>query len=271
MFGLTCALTIVAATRPATPSYSNDEAAAYIARLSSPPASGKAQAIDALFTALKTSPLALSNFDAIWLFNGPTEADSLLNILGTSFTLTKAGTVTHTPWVGITGNGSNGRLAGELPQTYTKAAQNSASIGIFVEAEEVDSGKMIWGMASGSTARMRITPRNGSGNVVCRLNGTSDSTATAVPSRLGLTVTDRNSATLKVYRDRTEVSTQTQASSAPSGQTTAISILSNNPSDWCADTISFGFVAEHLTAAQIEALYEAIMAYRLAVNPDAWD
>ena len=123
--------TAVSFTTAAAPAYDTD-AQAFFDAMGTAPNDAVKTAVDDLITTLKSDGI-WSQLDALWPLNMPTLADSLINMKDpTGTAATAVNSPTHTPYVGIQGDGSTSYVnSNYTPSTdATNFTVTDASIGI---------------------------------------------------------------------------------------------------------------------------------------------
>lgn len=160
---------------------------AFLARVSNFSVSDKKR-YDIFICGLEVNSLGCSNsLDALYLLAAPNQAASLLNVCGTSGTLTTNGTITFTANAGWQGGG--GYLSNNLfPNSdYTRYTQNSASVGgCIVNSRTIANDGILLGVNGGGNETL-IFPFFTSSGVRWNLNhATGLGTATTQANAQGL-------------------------------------------------------------------------------------
>ena len=236
------------------------QATAYLARTTGGNEGGNAANITTLICGLVTDG-TWANLDALYVFAQQTQADSLLNLVGTSYTATNVSSTTFTSLVGYTFS-SNGYLDTNFnPAMGTPLfTQNSASFGIWIYAGGTESSPEI-GNGATSTGSL-IYSHFTDNNFYARVN---DSTAGGVvsPGTKGFFVADRaTSAAAVPYWN---------GASQGSVASTSGAVLSNDflVGSWfqpMTDTASAVHIGVSLGSAGNLALYNRLRTYATAVG-----
>jgi len=245
------------------------DAAAHVARLSTPISATRKRAIDNLIIDLKAGGV-YSKLDCMWDLCAASEADALRNIKSASFSLAKTGTVAFTPNIGAAGDGSTGYLSTQFtPSTAGgQYAQNSATVGAFVNNPDTATNKFVVG-TNNSTFGPRLRPAqvttgtygvSGYINNATAFAGTRKAKPTPVLASIGRT----GALIASVYENG--VKTGEDIANISTGIPTQAIWLMRNGTNYSSETLAFAYIGGGLTDAENEALWEAIRAYLVAVQ-----
>ena len=266
--------TAVSFTTAAAPAYDAD-AQAFFDAMGTAPNDAVKTAVDTLITNLKSDGI-WAKLDALWPLNMPTLADSLLNMKDpTGTAATAVNSPTHTPYVGIAGDGSTSYINTNFaPSTNgVNYTQNDASMGVWVYngTDTANAFKVNMGTTSNpfercalinawaATNQMRIGLNN-SGQVYTNTH--------ALTTRLGLTSLDRSLSTeIKTYRDGVLYDTLTNSSNGlPS---VSLFIGGVNASGSLSSSVNNGhacaYVGASLGSTKQAALYSRLSTFRTAM------
>lgn len=248
---------LVASTAYPTPT--DPDAIAYISRSASPVSARRKSLIDTLFKSLKASGV-YQKLDYIYDLSAETETLGLLNLKGVTGTLSKSGTVTHTPNIGMQGNGTDGYLAGLVPGANW--ILNSASAWVWDNLPDTRTANFALGTSS-STFRLRarqITIEAPAGYIN---DGTADAGANGSGRLPGLTGVNRDGASSKqIVRDATDVATVTTAATTITNQAIWIG---RSGSSYSLGQHAFSAWGAGLTSGERAALWVSVRDYLVAV------
>jgi hypothetical protein len=138
-------------------------------------------------------------FDALYIFATNNTTTANLNLISTSFGLTKAGTVTFTADVGYTGDGTTGFFDTAYAPSTTAGnlTLNSASIGVYIQSTSGTSGRVVMGVNNNGPSSFLYMVPTSSGSFTWDVNGAtfpsftnSNSLGIWTASRLSSSVTN---------------------------------------------------------------------------------
>lgn len=209
-----------------------------------------------------------TKFDAIYDLGAPTEAQALVNLINPgTFNLTKVGTVTHQPGIGMNSDGSTGYLDCNFsPTTATKFTQNSASVHLFETG--APSIRHVFGLAASDHVRLGALSTSGLSG---RINGTNtlinSSYSTDAKSYSLSSVVRDTATTATVYLDGAVGSAETgNSSSAP--RTDNFNIFRSNGEIAIATQVArLVIIGASLDQTEITALFNAVRAFVDATGP----
>ena len=220
----------------------------------------ESQAFIYLINTLVTAGL-WTMFDLLYVLATNSEANAQLNLINTSFTLTKHGSLTFTSDVGYTGDGATGYLDSGYNSSggsNTNYLLNSGSLGAYIQTVKTAAdGSVIFG--GGSPTSFSYLSPNNTGQVfnfdVNDFNFPSFSTATGTGSQGAWISSRTNSTTLNMYKNgsATSVASSSSANSslAPSFYLFCLYDSSvGGPDHFSPLQASIFFVSAGLTGAQ---------------------
>lgn len=255
-------------------SYST-EATAYFAAMATEPDADQKSKLDDFISGL-VSEGWWAILDAIWIYRGHANADSLLNVKDpASFTSSLVNAPTFTANRGFTGNGTSSYINTNFnPATaggnYT---QNSACFGVYLTPGVGTETGLTNGVAMGTTLSTGlgdsvIQPRNGSNAYGVRVNNTTVQTAFTSTSRSGLWVARRKAASgtdaLSLWKNGASVLSTTTSSAAVASNT--FKVLSTGATAWLNNQAGLAFAGGAPSDAQIVALDTLWDAYVAATT-----
>lgn len=243
--------------------YANTEARTLVAAMTVQPGAARKAQIDALITTLKAGGL-WTKLDVLWLTAAhATQAKNLNWKSPSTFTLTETGTVAFTVDRGCAGNGVDSFLpTGWDPATNgSQYTQDSATLFLWSRTAGLTG---LSTLGSATTAVAILSPRNGAGNFVYRVNqaagvttANADGSGLIAASRTAAAVTQgyRNGATLGAAGNA--------ASTALTTDDFAIGKVNNT---FSAVEIACAGMGAGLNDTEHTALYNALSAYMTAVG-----
>ena len=210
--------------------------------------------------------------DALYIFATNTTTTANLNLISTSFGLTKTGTVTFAADVGYTGDGSTGFLdTGFIPQTGgTNFVLNSASMGSYILTNRAANTSII--MSNDNAVTFDIIQPFSAGNVVqWDVNDATFPTAAIASSRQALAITRTASNATAVYANgnTTAIGTSAAASVGPLSGASMVFFARNSngtKSAFSSDQAAAFFFGGALTATQSVAINNRINTYMTALG-----
>jgi hypothetical protein len=249
------------------PSY-QPETAALIARMTVPPSTARANAIDALILSLKTAGI-WSLLDALYVMAAHTEQAGRLNWVSAAYTLAPNGQPVFGADVGYKFDSiSQWADTGLNPSLGAKFQQNSAMMAAYI-LESSGYGGNVAGLYNGTNGT-QIVPRNSSDKMQYRINqaaATVPTTAISQAGGAGLYAVNRSdSANVQAYIKGALFNSATPTSTALVNGTFGFGKLGSTHFGVGGSTVQFGAVGASLTAAQHAQLNAAIEAYRSALR-----
>lgn len=244
----------------------NSEATALFARFSSQPTDARKLVIDNLFTALKAGALSgtnlLTKLDELHVVAAHDEQAGQRNWIADTGNLTPVNSPTFTIDRGYSGDAVSQHVSwGVAWNAGGKFSQNSACLFSWETQEDNGSGFAI-GTTSTSVTHL-LRGRTGGGISAVINDGTALTSVQA--SSQGLTLINRSASNSKeLYRNATQLTTSTTASTATGIGDTA-SYLRNNAS-YSSRRIGAGGKGESLIANEVADLYNALQTYMTAVG-----
>ncbi|WP_062236362.1 hypothetical protein [Aureimonas sp. N4] len=247
------------ATYPAY-SFTNSEASAYVARMTSPPSDKRRALVDKLFGDLKTAGV-LSVLDELHIVAAHTQQAANENLVSSAYTLTSTAFPTWTKDRGYKGNGSNQFASTNFnPSTATgaKHQQDSAHIGVFTLMDGTTGED--YGSANGRTNVHSRASGHG-GRVSQTTGGLGGSGSTASPHHVVANRTGASASELLV--DGAQAATLTTASTSLA---TGLDLLRNNSSYGDAQVAVIHTGGALTSTAQKTGLYNALKSYLQGVG-----
>lgn len=241
------------------------EAAAFIARLPTPPSNARKIVINNLFKALVVAGV-LPKLDLLQIYAADTQANALINLPNSSYTATLVGSPTFTADRGFTGNGSSSYLdTGYNASLASGWTQNSHTFGRWLRSGT--AGGTDFGAEDTLNLRGGYIQSNiGVDNYVTYDSGTTDSQST---SPIGnITVTRSIAGSFDVYKDGVFVTTKSAASrqAANLNMYALCRNLDSVASGFSDSQTMFVYAGAGMTGADILALHAALQAYMTAVG-----
>lgn len=211
-----------------------------------------------------------SKLDAMWVLLAPDVTTAVLNLVSSSFPLTKTGTITFTAYAGVVGDASTGFYdTGFTPSTSgTNFVVNSATFGACQSNNRTTGQNWASGGNLTSNANVRMVPNfNGSFAVV----GMNDGNFTPANSNAqGLFAVDRSGLSLStLYKNGTSIGTDAINSNSLAA-TTIYLLAENNGSNvaqtFSGDTVTIAFLAGSLGATLQGNLQTRVNTYMSAYS-----
>jgi hypothetical protein len=256
--------TPVSFTTADAPAYDTD-AQAFFDAMGTAPNDAVKTAVDDLITGLKTDSV-WAELDALWPLNMPTLADSLLNMKDpTGTAATAVNSPTHTPYVGIAGDGSTSYINTNWNPTDDGSSYvlDDCSMGIWlVGGTDTSSAKYAMGEISHAQLLPYWTTMRGG------LNGSSQDQLGTVATRLGFSAVDRpDSSNIVGYRDGSGFTPFSRASSSLGDSDFFLGGRSNSGSLNAAldQQMSCAYVGGSLGGTKQTALYNRLNTFRTAM------
>ena len=266
--------TSVSFTTAAAPAYDTD-AQAFFDAMGTAPNDAVKTAVNDLVVALKATTAGWTGADLIYTPRMPTLADSLLNLRNpATFPLTAVNSPTHTPYLGIAGNGTSSYLnTGWRPSTNgVNFTKDNAGMGIWIEGGTDTASISVMAMgATVSSNSATILPWMTANRIGGDINSGSTPTvgATAISTRLGYTAIERvSSATLQGYRDGSGTgSSSTASTNMPTNELLLGCRNFGNPYavNFSDNQIRAVWVGSSLGATDQAAVYAAFAAFDTAM------
>jgi hypothetical protein len=243
-------------------SFTNAEAQTYVAAMAVAPNDTRKAVIDDFFTAIKASP-GLAKFDAIWLLAAHTEQAGLLNAVNpAAINLTASGGYTFTEDEGITGGGVDGFLdTGTAHSGFTKFTQDDAHAGAWGRTAGTAGRSLM--STTNATLRFDIKANAGATERATRMNATGSNTSNdnlTVGHVVGVKVDATNGLN---YRDGTGEAGGVITSAALQAENVVLLRSSTTYSD---AQIFAAHIGSKLTAVEVDAVFDALAAYKTAVE-----
>ena len=200
----------------------NAALSSYLARRATAPTEETKFRLDAIFSAIVA--IGIGKFDAFYIATD-NEPDSLLNLISSSFTLTKSGTTTFTAYRGWRSDGSTGKLlTGITPSTSSRVATlNSEHIAALCTSTAASVNSFAIGQDVTGTTGTFLIPTNGT-QLAGRLNSASGTTFGANNTlNTGYLVMNRSgSNSVQVTRGTQLTSTTSLSSAFPTSEFTLL-------------------------------------------------
>lgn len=242
------------------------EAAAFIARLPTPPSNARKIVINNLFKALVVAGV-LPKLDLLQIYAADVQANALINWISGSFNASVVNSPTFTAdrgFVGVSGTTSY-LQSGYTPSSGPKWGQNDHSFGRWLRTGP-GGGAMDMGAYETATLKSAYIQSYVGTNYIASDSGTQRTVST---DPLGsVTVNRSSSGSYDIYKDGAFSTNVTAASRA--GSTLEMFVCAYNL-DGAATTISANqvgavWMGASLTSGEIAALHNAVDAYMTAVG-----
>lgn len=242
----------------------NAEAAALVARFTTPPDNTRKGLIDTFIGSLKSAGV-WSKLDALYLFAAHDAQAARRNWIADSYNAVAVASPAFTVDRGYAGDGSSSYLdTGFNPVSVpSKFALNSACLGAWIRSN-IASGSSVAAAFDGSNG-MTLAPRDASDRITARINGNLLLSTETVSTSAGLTSVSREAAsTVKIYRNGTQIA-------APSNTAVALPNFafrfgSVTAGSFVPHQFASGFFGGGLSAVEIAAMNSALNTYLTAVG-----
>lgn len=231
------------------------EAQAFFARMATPGSSGFKAALDDYFVALDDGGV-LPHLTALQVLGGETQADSLLNLVSTSFTLAAAGgAVGFTAGRGMASNGSSSLTGWGLASSFFASAND-----MFVAFFTTKTGNMLTAVGHVASSNNMLVARNG--GVVSSRMFNSGGRNTNHPAGVGMVVVRRLSGNVYVEVNGVNILTTTDTPAAISQSLAVMQAVTTRSTD----TYFMVAAGTYIDAAQSLAFYDATAALAVALG-----
>lgn len=246
------------------------ESDAIFAAFSTPPDDTRKGVINTLVLALKTAGV-WNKLDLLYVLGASEAQGARVNWKNPgTFNCTAVNTPTFTVDQGYAGNGTSSYLdTGYTPSTHGSTfTQNSACLFVWSRTNtRSNSAALVGAATSDAPAVAYINPWNLSvDNVSHGLNGASGANAFAPTSAAGFFLLTRTASTgYDVYRNATNLGTQTSTSSGRSDQVMRV-CGANVSTNFSSRQVLFAGCGGGLTSTEEGDLYNALDAYRSAIG-----
>jgi hypothetical protein len=214
-----------------------------------------------------------SHLDALYILAQQTQADSLLNLCGTSYTAVPTSGIpqftTYRGWNGF--NSGTGNVLdtnfNATTATSPNYIQNSTSFGTWSNAVVNEAAATMGTDESGLAGRSNLYPNSG-GSTVSRNNYSSGATATVTtPGTLGLFTSERTTSTnTTLYWNGASQGNFTDVSAAPVNADFTVGDANGSVGTGSSQTLSASFIGGQLGATLQLALYTRLRTYMTAVG-----
>jgi hypothetical protein len=217
-----------------------------------------------------------SLLDLLYILATNNTTTAALNLVSSSFSLVTNGSLTFTPDVGYTGDGSTGYLNTQLaPSAATQFTQNSGSIGAYIQTNQTtaDASVIMGSALIGSYAYM--SPMNTGSVFTFNVNDNVFTGPANTTSKGAWTASRTSSSQIDLYKNgsTTPFGTNAAATSvAPSTVPWALFALNTNGviSNFSAYQASAFFAGGGLTSAQAVSVNNRINAYMAALGANVY-
>jgi hypothetical protein len=214
--------------------------------------------------------------DALYIFATNTTTTANLNLISTSFGLTKTGTVTFTADQGYTGDGSTGFLdTGYVPFTAgLNYSQNSASFGAYVRGGRTTANNAltVMGTQEGGVKWAYLVPLTAASTAGADINGETFPNFT-LPSNTAnglVSVVRTSSGSTNAYKNASSTSLGTPTDGSDGLSTNSFYICAYNSDgpggNFSTDQISAAYIGGGITGAQHLLLSNRINAFMTALG-----
>lgn len=203
-------------------------------------------------------------FDAVYIMAVDNATDAKLNLCGTNWSLTPAGSPVFTAdagYAGVSGDPNSYMSTGITPSTFTgDYTLNSAHVSAWSLTDQEDVGLGIQAAVSDNNAD--IYPRYTDGSSYCDVNnsGNTQQIGAAVANTLGYYLCTRaNSTTLVLYKNGSTVISAASATNAEPATDLRVARLSSR-------IIAFASLGANETSTQDSSVYSAVCTYLTSVH-----
>lgn len=250
----------------------NTEAAALVARFSTPADNDRKALIDGRFTVGKAKSF-WAKLDALWVHAAHAAEAGRLNWLGDIYNCLPVNNPTFTVDRGYLGNGSSSYLDTQFnpaSASSPKFTQDSGALGVRSNTDNTGIGSLAGFFDTSATKGTTINPRSSAvtNRATYRVNTANTALDTpdgASPSAVGMFVANRvGSADLRGYRQGILVGTSTVASLTPANGNFRLGSI--NSTSFRACQFSMGFISSGLTNQEVQDIYDWFEPYRIAVG-----
>lgn len=249
--------------------FANAEAAALVARFTTPPTTVRKILIDALVGALKAASV-WSKLDALYIMAAHDAQAARRNWVADAYNLTAVSSPTFTTDRGYAGDTSSAHLkTGYVPSTAGGLLTvNSAHLSVWDRTVRAAFGSVEAGVNIAATTVLQVAARWSSGQIIHSTNEIT-TLLTTIGGAAGHTLVNRSGVSARqTYRDGVEVGSNTTASS--SLPNLEIYFLGRNTSDALSlpsgDELAVGSIGASLTAGEAAAFHTALNTYLTAVG-----
>lgn len=250
------------------------DAAAYIARMTTPPDGARQQLIDDLVTSLKAEGV-WDKLSALWLMAAADSQAGTLNVISSSYTLSPVNSPVFTADRGFASNGTTSYLDSALNMVADPKCQlNDSHLGLWCNVtpgaitNNVDMG-VSSNMPPSDITHLRLHDNGSSAVFRVNQNGLSATTDAATATALGHSIATRSSSTaVALYKTGALILNSSVASTALVNY--SLYIGASNTGGAPASYINRRYAAAHvgsgLTGANCLALYNALNTYLTAIG-----
>lgn len=241
------------------------EAAAFIARLPTPPSNARKIVINNLFKALVVAGV-LPKLDMLQIYAADVQANALLNWISSSYNGTLTDSPTFTADRGFTFNGTTQYLdTGYNPSTGPKWGQNDHTFGRWMRSGSAGNVADL-GVNDGS-GRTATIASNASG--VAYTVGDSSVSSTQATSPIGNIAAARSAAgSFDIYKAGASVANIAGASNTGANLNFYVGALnlSGAAASFSPNQYSAAYAGQALNSTEMAALHNALQAYMTAVG-----
>lgn len=246
--------------------FTNAEAAAAVAAMTSPQTSARKTLIDNWFTAIKAASI-LTKLDSFQEYAAADSQAALVDWILPSRIATLVNAPSFVADRGFTGNGTDQSITTNYTAGSGSFLQDSSTIFAWSLTAGQDASLSIYGgiNTASTLATTLIAPRNASNQALYRMNRTTTSTVAGVTDGSGLFWARRDtSTTSQLGRNTTQLAANTSVSSnsMPTGGMTALKV----GTAFSARQVAVVGSAGYLNDTEIAALYNATLAYMQGVG-----
>lgn len=249
----------------------DSDAAALIARMSTPPDATRAALINALVVSLKAAGV-WGKLDVLYVLAAADAQAARLNWKSSSYDLTAVNSPTFTVDRGYAGDGATSYLRTNYIPSSNGASylQNSAHAGVWDRTSRATADVAALGARQGSANVLALYPRDAlSGAIRGEINGADASPSVSIASSVGHSVTSRTGASAgAIYRNGANLGGTLPTSSTPPNREVYVCCRNNagTPSQFTTDQLAAIHLGGGLNDAEALALYTALNTYLTAVG-----
>jgi len=243
------------------------EATAYFAAMTTQPDATRKGLIDTLIVALKAGANAWSALDRFVLFASHDSQSALLDAHDPTKSASAVNSPVFTTDRGFAGDAASSHIDFGEPGNAAgnQMTQNSASMGVWINAQGATSGLRFLAGQTGAAYRLTVTGRNTTGNETFRASDATDSVSRAnTGTRLGHRTSVRPDASTKL--SYLNGGNQVSVSLASTGVAATNNTVLRAGTNYSDDRAAAAYLGASLTATQVSELHTALNTYLTAIG-----
>lgn len=249
----------------------NSEAAALVARMTTPPVGSRKMLIDTLVGSLKTTGI-WAKLDALYIMAAADSQAAKLNWISSSFNLTAVSAPTFTVDRGFAGNGTSSYLDTGFDATTAPSAKfilNSAHLGVYIETVRAGVAAVQMGASANSGAQEdAIYGYYSDGNFYPRINSIGGGVANS--GSKGRLIASRTASTgVVAYQNGVSLGTVVTASGALSANNIylgAENFGAGSQGNYSSDLLGVASIGGGLSPTEVASFDAALLGYLQAVG-----